>query len=123
MSSTINNKIDILHNVLKKHSGVVVAFSGGVDSTLLLKIATDVLGNKVIAVTATSPLYPETELKIARQICRQLRIRHLVIQSKELKNKNFTRNSVARCYYCKIDLFKALKKIAEKKGYTVIEAS
>ncbi|MEO0206583.1 MAG: TIGR00268 family protein, partial [candidate division WOR-3 bacterium] len=66
MSSTINNKIDILHNVLKKHSGVVVAFSGGVDSTLLLKIATDVLGNKVIAVTATSPLYPETELKIAR---------------------------------------------------------
>ncbi|MGB9721136.1 MAG: ATP-dependent sacrificial sulfur transferase LarE [bacterium] len=118
-----SKKLQRLRAILKKHRGVLIAFSGGVDSTLLLKIAKDVLKDKVIAVTATSPLYPETELKVAKEICKLLSVRHFVIHSRELRDRNFTDNPVNRCYYCKRELFSKLKKIARKKNYTVMEAS
>lgn len=123
----INNpklkKIERLKKILKQYPGVVVAFSGGVDSTFLLKMAIDIFKNKVIAVTAASPLYPENEIALAKRIAHRLNVKHIIIRSDELKNDYFKTNPVNRCFYCKIELFKKIKRIAQKNGLTIIEAS
>ncbi|MEO0128815.1 MAG: ATP-dependent sacrificial sulfur transferase LarE [candidate division WOR-3 bacterium] len=116
-------KLERLKKILKKYSGVVVAFSGGVDSTFLLKMAIDIFKNNVIAVTATSPLHPENEIKLAKRIAKRLKVKHIIINSHELKNDCFKMNPANRCFYCKIELFKKIKKIAQKNGFIVIEAS
>ncbi len=119
----IKNKLHKLKTVLRKYPGAVVAFSGGVDSTLLLKVAADVLKGKVIAVTAVSPLYPQGEIANARKITRQLGIEHRIIKSHELTNPRFIKNTRNRCFYCKLELFQKLNAIAERSGYPVLEAS
>lgn len=101
----------------------MVAFSGGVDSSLLLKVAKDVLKNRVIAITANSPLYPESEIWVAKKITKKFNCQHKIIKTDELENQKFVNNLKNRCYYCKIELFKALKVIADKYGYVVAEAS
>ncbi len=103
---------------------VVVAYSGGVDSTLLLKVAGDVLGDKVLAVTAVSPTYQQQELKFSRLMAKHLNVKHKIIKTSELNNKRFVSNPVNRCYFCKKELFGALKKIAKEKKFDfVIDAS
>lgn len=116
-------KLQKLKKMLYSYPGVVVAFSGGVDSSLLLKLAKDVLKQKVIAVTASSPLYPDAETRIAEKIAGMLKVKHLIIHSNELENPDFVKNPQNRCYYCKIELFKRLKEIAKKYGYVVLEGS
>ena len=102
---------------------MVVAFSGGVDSSLLLRIAKEVLGERVIAVTARSPTYPEAEIRLAQRITRSLRCPHIVIKTDELEDRNFSANTKKRCFYCKLRLFRGLKKIAAQYGYYVVEGS
>lgn len=103
---------------------VVVAYSGGVDSTFLLKVAVDVLGNKVLAVTAASPTYTKEELFSAKRMAYQFGARHLVIKTRELEDKRFAANPVNRCYFCKKELFSRLNKIAKSKKFNfVVEAS
>lgn len=116
-------KLQKLNKILYSYPGVVVAFSGGVDSSVLLKLAKDVLGQKVIAVTATSPLYPDSETRMAKKIADKLKIKHLIIHSNELENPDFVKNLRNRCYHCKIGLFKKLKEIAKNYGYVVLEGS
>ncbi|MGQ9535517.1 MAG: ATP-dependent sacrificial sulfur transferase LarE [bacterium] len=116
-------KIQKLKEILYSYPGVVVAFSGGVDSTLLLRLAKDVLKEKVIAVTAASPLYPDSEKKHAEKIAAMLKIKHIIINSDEMENPDFIKNPRNRCFYCKIELFKKLKGIAKKYGYVVLEGS
>ncbi|MGQ9702247.1 MAG: ATP-dependent sacrificial sulfur transferase LarE [bacterium] len=116
-------KLQKLKKILYSYPGVVVAFSGGVDSTLLLRLAKDVLKEKVIAVTASSPLYPDSETNQAKKIAHMLKAKHLIIQSDELENPEFIKNPRNRCYYCKIELFTRLKGIAKKYGYVVLEGS
>jgi len=101
----------------------MVAFSGGVDSSLLLKVAKDVLKRDVIAVTAVSPLYPKEEFRGACRIAHFLKGKHIIIRSREYADKNFIKNPRNRCYYCKLELFKKIKKIAARYGYNVLEAS
>lgn len=96
--------------------GAVVAFSGGVDSTFLLAVAREVLGARVLAVTAISPSYPRRELRDARRLARRLKVKHRVIKSGEMDDPAFLRNSPERCYYCKSDLFARLRRIAERSG-------
>lgn len=103
---------------------VLVAYSGGVDSTFLLKVAGDVLSDKVLAVTAVSPTYQRKELEFSRSMAKFLKIKHRIIKTSELNNKRFVSNPVNRCYFCKKELFRALRKIAkEKKIDFVIDAS
>lgn len=103
---------------------VLVAFSGGADSTLLLKVAVDVLGKNVLAVTAKSETYPEKEIREAKKLARSLKVRHLVIETHELENADFARNSPQRCYYCKRELFSRLREIAEEEKIPyVLDAS
>lgn len=116
-------KLIKLKNILKKYPGAVVAFSGGVDSSLLLKVCKDVLKDRVIAVSAVSSLYPEEETSIAKKIAQRLKAKHILIKSAELKNPKFIQNPKNRCYYCKIELFSKLKAIAQKYGFRVVEAS
>ena len=119
----LQKKLTRVRKILRKHPGVVVALSGGVDSSLLLKIAKDVLGDRVIAVTAVSPLHPQDEVNEARKIAKIVHCRHLVIRTRELENKKFVKNSRNRCYHCKRELFTIFKRLARKHQYNIIEAS
>jgi len=102
----------------------LVAFSGGVDSTFLLKACKDALGDNLLAVTATSATYPQEELKFAKKIADKLGAKHKIIETGELKDNRFVKNPVNRCYFCKKELFIRLNKIAkENKLDFVIDAT
>src|SRR3990172_11069375 len=114
-------KYERLKDIFKSMGKVVVAYSGGVDSTLLLRVAKDALGRgNVLAVTALSPLYPERELKEAKKLTELLGVRHLLIESNELEIAGFSMNPPNRCYYCKKKLFEELGSLAKKEGFLFV---
>jgi len=121
----MKEKLDKLRNILHKMGSVLLAYSGGVDSTFLLKVASDVLGrDNVLAVTADSETYPRSELNFAKKMAVKFGVKHLIIKTDELHNQKFADNPVNRCYYCKRELFSKLKKIAKlKKIKYVLDAS
>lgn len=116
VSAARRRKLDKLRADLAGLGGALVAFSGGTDSTLLLKVAADVLGDAVLAVTAASPLYPGRETVEARRLARRLGVRHRVIRTTELRNPAFAANPPLRCYHCKRELFATLRRIADAAG-------
>jgi len=102
-----------LKKIISGYGSCLVAFSGGVDSTFLLKVASLVLPRgEILAVTADSSTYPGEELLFSKNIAKRLGVRHKIIKTSELKDKRFISNPINRCYYCKKELFKKLKKIA-----------
>lgn len=114
------SKLDRLKNILSEMGKVLVAFSGGVDSSFLLKAARDVLGENVFAVIASSETYPEKERVEAIRLARKLNVRFQIIQTKELENPEFSQNPPERCYFCKMELFSNLKKIADAQGISYV---
>ena len=116
ISQTLQGKTEKLRAILAEMGGCVIGFSGGVDSTLLFAVAAELLGERAIAVTATSKTYPERELNEARELAERIGGRHLVIVSEELDIPEFRDNPHNRCYYCKKELFGKLKEIAEQEG-------
>ncbi len=105
-----------LIELLKQFDALIVAFSGGVDSTFLLAMAKQVLGRRVVAVTAASPVHPERETDSAVQIAKDLDVEHIVIQADEMNLPEFTANTKDRCYVCKKHLLSAMFNIAREKG-------
>ena len=114
---TLEQKYERLKEYIKSLGSVVIAFSGGVDSTFLLKTAHDVLGDKAMAVTASSCSFPERELNEARKFCRANGIAHEVCKSEELDIDGFRQNPPNRCYLCKHELFEKIIDIAAEKGF------
>lgn len=116
VSPEITNKYNRLKAILQGMQRALVAFSGGVDSTFLLKTAHDVLKENVLAVTNTSEIHPLREEQEAVKFARELHIPHLLIHGRELDDPDFIKNSPERCYLCKKGIFSQLKQIAEKEG-------
>lgn len=116
MNAALTKKKALLHTILADMGGCVIGFSGGVDSTLLFAVAAEVLGQRALAVTATSSTYPERELKEARELAERIGGRHLTVESEELDIPEFRENPRNRCYYCKKELFGKLRAIADREG-------
>jgi uncharacterized protein len=114
--SLIDDKVKQLRSLLSEMDGVVLGYSGGVDSTLLGYIATEVLGERAVCVLASSETYPSTEVQEAIEIARKLNLNLVQIETDELKNENFAQNTPERCFFCKTELFTRLLSIAGEKG-------
>ncbi len=113
-------KFDILCESLSEFGRMAVAFSGGVDSTLLLKAAHDVLGDDVIAVTGKSPSIPAREIEEARAFCQAEGIKHVVVDTHEFGIEGFDHNPPDRCYHCKRELFRCVRQAAAERDIWVI---
>ena len=113
-------KLERLKDALRKADGVMVAFSAGVDSTFLLKMAHMVLGDRAIALTASSATAPPGELVAAQEFAAGLGIRHIVIDSHELANPSFSQNPANRCFFCKDELYRICRDQADQLGISTI---
>lgn len=109
-------KLARLREIIGGYGSLLVAYSGGCDSTLLLNVAHDVLGGRVMAVTARSETYPSREYEEAREVARALGVRHLTIDTSELSVDGFASNPPDRCYFCKAELFQKLLNVARENG-------
>jgi uncharacterized protein len=114
------DKLDSLKRSIAEMESVLVAFSGGVDSTFLLRVAHDVLGDRTVAVTALSESYAQAELEGARRYALEIGARHLLIETRELEEAGYRANSPERCFFCKDELFTKLAPIAEREGLNFV---
>lgn len=117
---SIDDKMQIIVNALKERGSVLIAFSGGVDSSVLAALAYRAIGNNAIAVTADSKTLAPGELECAKEVAREIGIKHKVIFYDELGEPEFAKNPVDRCYYCKKGLLRELKRLAAKIGMNAI---
>ncbi len=117
-------KFEGLKEILRGTGGVLVAFSGGVDSTFLLKVAHLALGDRAVAMTTSSPTAPPGELEAAEELARLIGSQHRTIASHELSNPSFSQNPVNRCYFCKDELYRICRTQADQMGLeTVVDGT
>ncbi|WP_071188061.1 ATP-dependent sacrificial sulfur transferase LarE [Trichormus sp. NMC-1] len=117
---TLTEKLEQLKALFTEMEQALIAYSGGVDSTLVAKIAYDVLGDRALAVTAVSPSLLPEELEDAKIQAATIGIHHQIVQTHEMENPNYTSNPVNRCYFCKSELHDTLKPLALELGYPYV---
>ena len=118
----LNSKLEELKRFIKEKGkdGVVIAFSGGVDSSTLAAVSYEVLGEKAVAVIAQSPTYTSEELRGAKKIASDIGIKLYIVETNELENPDFNKNPENRCYYCKTELLLTLIDFARKLGFKAV---
>lgn len=114
------NKLEQLKALFSEMERALIAYSGGIDSTLVAKVAFDVLGDRALAITAESPSLLPEDLEDARIQAMEIGIKHEVVQTHELENPNYAANPVNRCYFCKSELHDTLKPLALERGYPYV---
>ncbi len=113
--------LSALNKVISSYPKAIVAFSGGVDSTLLLRLSCDILGRRnVVAITGISQTYTEEEKRVASRFAGKLGVRHVLLETDELACREFAENPGNRCYYCKQELYRKIAGVASKKGFPAI---
>ena len=118
--SSLHTKLDQLQQLFKEMDRALIAYSGGVDSTLVAKIAFDVLVDRSLAITADSPSLLPEELEDAKIQAAEIGITHEVVTTHEMDNPNYTSNPINRCYFCKSELHDTLKPLATERGYPYV---
>ena len=116
----LDSKLENLRRTIARHQSCAVAFSGGVDSTLVLKVAHELLAGKVIAVTALSESLPSGELEEAAELARIIGVEHVVIQTFETRDKDYLANAANRCYFCKTEMYARIGDFARDHGIDAI---
>lgn len=114
------DKLGQLRSIIGDMDSLLVAYSGGVDSTFLVKIAFDTLGDRALAVTARSPSYPAGELQAAAEVAREIGVRHVVVETGEAEQEAYLANPADRCYHCKLELWSVLEPVARNLGMSVL---
>jgi pyridinium-3,5-biscarboxylic acid mononucleotide sulfurtransferase len=122
LQPALETKLQKMQGIIRNMGSVVVAFSGGIDSSLVLKIAHEQLGPRSIGVTAVSATLPERELELSRRVAAEIGAAHRIIETDQLRIPDFVRNDATRCYHCKTDLYSLLGKIrTEYAGSVVVD--
>ncbi|NES02534.1 MAG: ATP-dependent sacrificial sulfur transferase LarE [Okeania sp. SIO2F4] len=116
----LTKKLEELKNIFTEMEKALIAYSGGIDSTLVAKVAYDVLGDRALAITAVSPSLLPEDLEDARIQAAVIGISHEQVKTNEMENKNYTSNPINRCYFCKSELHDTLKPLALKRGYSYV---
>jgi uncharacterized protein len=120
-TESLHERLSELERILAPHGSALVAFSGGVDSSLALAVAARALPKeKVLAVTSNNETYLPSELDLAREFADSLGVEHLVVDTRELDNPDYASNPTNRCYFCKSTLYTDLANLAEEKGYACV---
>jgi uncharacterized protein len=120
MMDDVTAKRDRLIELLRGFGSCAVAFSGGLDSSVLARAAVEALGDRTVAVTAVSPSMARREMEDARRVAQQIGIRHEVIESRELDNPEYRRNAADRCYHCKHEVITRIRELADRLDLAVI---
>lgn len=116
----LNAKLDAMRQRILRMASGVVAFSGGVDSTFVLKVAHELLGARLIGVTALSESLPAGELEEARDLARKIGARHVVLRTFETQNENYLANAPNRCYFCKTEMYARIGEFAQSEGFAAL---
>ncbi|MEM2098562.1 MAG: ATP-dependent sacrificial sulfur transferase LarE [Candidatus Bathyarchaeia archaeon] len=118
----LDSKYELLQSFIREKgkNGVAIAFSGGVDSATLAAVSHNILGDHAIAVTAKSPTYTLEELEESKRVANEIGIKQVIVETNELMDENFSRNTEDRCYYCKKALLIRIQKVAENFGLNAI---
>ena len=118
--ATVDQRYEALISIVRALDSVVIGYSGGTDSALLVKVAHDQLGERALAVTAVSPSYPEREKRDAIELAAQLGVRHHLVDSHEFEQPGYVANAPNRCFFCKQELFDILSSVAREQGFSTI---
>ena len=116
MTESLNGKLATLRRTIFDMQSVLVAYSGGIDSTVVLKVAQEQLGAQALAVTAVSPTFPTIELDGAKQVALEIGARHELVYTDQLDIPAFVQNDAARCFHCKTDLYQLLDGLREPRA-------